>query len=127
MTDSGFDMARVTGSKSTMAAVIGAIIVVIGSFTTWVTIEGVISFGGMSDGGDGIITLVVGLAAAAAAIFLKDRARMIAVAVGGAIIIVTALVDIFDILGTDFASVGFGLWLVLVGGVVVGAAAFVKD
>ena len=127
-------MESITGSKSTMAAVIASVIALLGSFLTWVTVSaGPVSqsAGGMSEGGDGVITLVVAIATAAFAVFLKDKARMIAIVIGGVIIAGVAVINIFDIFSTadDFgfdASVGIGLWMVLVGGVAAVAAAFIK-
>jgi hypothetical protein len=128
----GFSSQSITGSRSTIVALISAAVVIIGSFMTWVTVgSGAISVsaGGMDEGGDGVITLIVAIAAAAAAIFLKGRARMISIVVGGAVVLLVAIIDIFDILGEDLvdASVGIGLWLVLVGGAALAASAFVKN
>lgn len=128
----GFGGRSITGSRSTIVALIGAAVVIIGSFMTWVTVSAgpiSVSAGGMEEGGDGVITLIVAIAAAAAAIFLKERARMISILVGGAVVVLVAVIDIFDIVGEDLvdASVGIGLWLVLVGGIGLVAAAFVKN
>jgi len=93
MSDKGFSMESITGSKSTLVVLIGAAIALLGSFMNWVTVSGggiSVSAGGMSDGGDGVITLIVAIGTAAAAIFLK------------------------------------GLWMVLVGGIVAAAGAFLK-
>jgi hypothetical protein len=124
-------MESITGSKSTMIAVIASVVALLGSFLTWVSISGFGSAGGMDDGGDGVITLVVAIATAAAAVFLKDKARMIAVVIGGAIIAGVGIINVLDIFSTadDFgldASVGIGLWMVLVGGIAAIAAAFLK-
>ncbi len=139
MTDGGgFSMERVTSSRSTMIVLIGALVVVIGSFLAWASVSvegfGSESVGGMD--GDGTITLIVGLAAAAFALFLKGRARMIGVIVAGAIIVLVSIIDIVDVgraagelgglPGVD-VSVGFGLWLVLIGGIAAVVGAFIKD
>jgi len=79
MSDKGFSMESITGSKSTLVVLIGAAIALLGSFMNWVTVSGggiSVSAGGMSDGGDGVITLIVAIGTAAAAIFLKDKARI---------------------------------------------------
>ena len=128
----GFSSKSITGSRSTIVALVSALVVIVGSFMTWVTVSQgslSISAGGMDEGGDGVITLVVAIAAGAAAVFLKGRARMISVVVGGAVVLLVAIIDIFDILGEDLvdASVGIGLWLVLLGGAALTAAAFVKN
>ena len=134
MSDTGFSMESITGSKSTLVVLIGAAIALLGSFMTWVTVSGggiSVSAGGMSEGGDGVITLIVAIGTAAAAIFLKDKARMIAVAIGGGIIAVVGIINILDINSTGSelglsTSVGIGLWMVLVGGIVAAAGAFLK-
>ena len=132
-------MESVTGSKSTMVVLAGAAIALLGSFLNWATVsyEGLSeSAGGMSDGGDGVIALVVALATAACAIFLKGKARMIAVVIGGGIIAIVGIANLLDIssvgnefeaLGVDVdVSAGIGLWMVLVGGIVAAAGAFLK-
>ena len=132
MSDSkgGFSMKSITGSKSTLIAVISALVALIGSFLAWASIDlGIVkvSVGGMESGGDGIITFIVAIATAAVAIFLKEKARMISVLIGGAVILVVALINLFDIMGEDLVRVGFGLWLVVLGGAGALVAAFIKD
>ena len=132
MSDSkgGFSMKSITGSKSTLIAVISALVALIGSFLAWASIDlGVVSVsvGGMESGNDGIITFIVAIATAAVAIFLKEKARMISVLIGGAVILVVALINLFDIMGEDLVKVGFGLWLVVLGGAGALVAAFIKD
>jgi len=134
MSDKGFSMESITGSKSTLMVLIGAAIALLGSFLNWVTVSGggiSVSAGGMSEGGDGVITLIVAIGTAAAAIFLKDKARMIAVAIGGGIIALVGIVNVLDINSTGSelglsTSIGIGLWMVLVGGIVAAAGAFLK-
>jgi len=132
MSDSkgGFSMKSITGSKSTLIAVISALVALIGSFLAWASIDlGIVkvSVGGMESGNDGIITFIVAIATAAVAIFLKEKARMISVLIGGAVILVVALINLFDIMGEDLVRVGFGLWLVVLGGAGALVAAFIKD
>lgn len=132
MTDSsGFSMKSITGSTSTIVALVGGVIALLGSFMTWASVEGFGSAGGMEEGGDGVITLIVAIATIAAAIFLKDKARMIAVVVGGAIIAIVGIINVLDINSTSNdtgipISVGIGLWMVLAGGILATAAAFIK-
>ena len=134
MTDSrgGFSMERITGSKSTMVVLIGSVIALLGSFLTWVSIDGFGSAGGMDEGGDGVITLIVAIGTAAAAIFLKDNARKISIIVGGAIIFAVGVINVLDIndtssqLGVDI-SIGIGLWMVLAGGVIAAVGAFINE
>jgi hypothetical protein len=134
---SGFSSKSVTGSTSTMVALVGSLIALIGSFLTWATISGggvSVNVGGTTEGGDGVITLIVAIATAAAAIFLKNKARMITVVIGGAILAIVGVVNVLDInsTATDYGdigvsvSVGIGLWMVLAGGVVAVVGAFLK-
>jgi hypothetical protein len=85
--------------------------------------------------GDGVITLIVGIAAAAMALLMSGRGRTIGVAIAAGIIVLVAIIDIADVNraigdigvpGID-ASVGIGLWLVLIGGVVALVGAFIRD
>ena len=76
----------ITGRKSTMVTLAGSVIALLGSFMTWVSIDGFGSAGGMDEGGDRVITLIVAIGTAAAVIFLKDKARRISIIVGGVII-----------------------------------------
>ena len=128
----GFSMERITGSKSTMVVLIGSVIALLGSFLTWVSIDGFGSAGGMDEGGDGVITLIVAIGTAAAAIFLKDKARKLSIIVGGAIIFAVGVINVFDIndtssqLGVDI-SIGIGLWMVLAGGVIAAVGAFINE
>ena len=46
MSDKGFSMESITGSKSTLVVLIGAAIALLGSFMNWVTVSG----GGISVG-----------------------------------------------------------------------------
>jgi len=134
MTDSkgGFSMEKITGSKSTMVVLVGSVIALFGSFMTWVSISGFGSAGGMDEGGDGVITLIVAIGTGAAAVFLKDKARMIAIVVGGAIIAAVGVINVLDIndtsntLGVDI-SIGIGLWMVLAGGIIAVVGAFIRE
>lgn len=108
-----------------------ALVVVIAAFLPWVSFAGGSVSG--TEGGDGAFTLIVGLIAgvlAVAAVALAARhellpriAAIVSVAVG-AIVTAIAIVDIGNVgdsqvtglgLAFDF-SVGFGLWLTLIGG-----------
>jgi hypothetical protein len=85
----------------------------------------------MEEGGDGVITLIVAIGTIAAAIFLKDKVRMIAVVVGGATLVLVGIINVLDINNTSndtgvSISIGIGLWMVLAGGIVAAAAAFIK-
>lgn len=128
----GFSGDSITGGRSTMITLVGSAIVLLGSFMTWVSIDGVGSAGGMDEGGDRVITLIVAIGTAAAAIFLKDKARRISIMVGGAIIAAVGIINVLDTnsissrLGVD-VSIGIGLWMVLAGGIIVTVGAFIKE
>ena len=128
----GSGMEKITGSKSTMVVLVGSVVALFGSFMTWVSIAGFGSAGGMDEGGDGVITLVVAIGTAAAAIFLKDTARKVSIIVGGAIIFAVGVINVLDIndtssqLGVDI-SIGIGLWMVLAGGIIAAVGAFINE
>lgn len=109
---------------------VSALIVVLGSVLTWVTVEAVtgdsLSESGLE--GDGVITLILGLGIGAIAFLaLSDRATrrwLITSTVLAALCLVVAIIDIADVSSADdgtgglvTASVGIGLWLVLVGSI----------
>ena len=108
---------------------IAAIVIIVGSVLPWATVSlGDLSesVGGMD--GDGAITLVLGLLLGAFAVYayLRGAPRGLAwaAAVVAAIVAVVAIIDIADVssLSGDLGdladvSVGFGLWLVLIGGI----------
>lgn len=125
MAEGGLSMDRITGSKSTMIAVIGSLVAFFGSFMTWASFAG-ISVGGMGEGRDGIISFIAAIVTAGAAIFLKGRARMITLIIGAAAMLLVAIANMLDINDAGL-SIGIGLWMVLVGGIGVAAAAFLKD
>lgn len=132
-------MEKITGSRSNMVVVIGAIVVVLGSFLSWASVSAggqSVSFSGTGEGGDGVLTLILALATGAAAIFLmgRGRARMISIVVGAALILLIAIINISDVssVGDQFGgladvSIGIGLWLVLIGGVAAGVGAFLPE
>lgn len=102
-------------------ALAGAAVAAVGSLLPWASVSsvfGTISKSGMD--GDGVITLV--LAVAAGALVLTRKAPGVVIALM-ALIGVVAVIDIADVSrladDTGFAevSVGFGLWLVAIGAV----------
>ena len=125
MAEGGFSIERITGSRSTMAVIAGAVVAMIGSFTTWASFGGV-SVGGMGEGRDGTISFVAAIAIGVIAVFLKGNARKWSVVAGAAIILFVAIANMLDINDVGL-NIGFGLWLVLIGGIVAGAGAFIKN
>ena len=123
-----------------------AFVVFVAAFLPWVSFDGG-SVSGAQGGGDGVFTLIVAViagAVAAAAIFLTARQQMLPRIAGivsvvvGVIVTLIAIVDISSVgdsqvTGFGFVfdfSVGFGLWLTLVGGlafIAVGIATLVVE
>jgi hypothetical protein len=141
-------MEKITSSRSTSIAVGGALVALIGTFLTWATVTAewrdVAEAAGESTSinawseelGDGVLVLFAAIVLAVVAVTLKDRARMITMTIMGALIIFIVVVDIVDIMGNDsdllgeavdVYSVGYGLWVTLLGGVAGLGAAFLKD
>ncbi len=100
-------------------------IIIIGSIGPWVTVEGL---GDFSEGGlesDGIITLVLALIVGGLVLAYRDRPAPRGAKIGIGICAVAALaiaiIDVLDVTGTDLgvveANVGWGLWLTLVGSI----------
>ncbi|MDX1691345.1 MAG: hypothetical protein R3290_10015 [Acidimicrobiia bacterium] len=133
-------MEKITGSRSTIVVLVGALITVLGSFLTWASVSAAgvsVSVSGTGEGGDGLLTLILALATGAVAIFLSGRpgrARMISIVIGAALIVLIAVINIADVNsvagdlggGVD-VSIGIGLWLVLLGGIVAAVGAFLPD
>lgn len=113
-----------------MLGIIAGVATVIGALLPWAkvqTIFGSISVNGTEGGGDGIVTLVLGLLAALVMWGLA-RGTLLASALG-ALIVAIAAYDIRDVSnrideinsdpdGLAKASVGVGLWITLIAGVV---------
>lgn len=110
-----------------IVALVGAILLAVGSLLDWATIStafGSIGFKGTE--GDGVITLAIGLVAAV--LFLAKKSPLLAAlaslgCLAGAAVAVYDIVNVSSRIGeveNEFvkASVGVGLWLCLVGGVV---------
>jgi hypothetical protein len=118
--------------------ILGGLLVAVGSFLPWVTATapfiGSISRSGM-DGGDGVITLVLGAAAAVLGLMFAGGLRL---SKGGPILIILCAVAAGVVAGLDYsdvqgrvqvaeaasslvsASVGAGLWSIFVGAVMTG-------
>ena len=97
----------------------GGIALALGSFLAWGTVLG-ISVSGM-DGGDGWMTLLGGAAVAVAGFAAYSGSFEVPGWLAWAGLVVglgVALINFFDIMGTDGVSVGIGMWLMLLGGAV---------
>jgi len=109
-----------TRDNLAIGAYVAAGLILIGSLGPWGTVLG-LSVAGTE--GDGVITLIFGVAAAimvyltvsAGASKPKFRAQWVTVALG-ALTTVIAIFDIFDISSNEAVSPGWGIWLVLLAG-----------
>lgn len=113
----------------------GAALVAIGAFGPWATILG---FSKAGTDGDGVITLVLALAAAALVGLAIRRGRApsrVGVGVCAVLITAIAVMDVADVQDTDVGSflggsidvsVGWGLWLTLCGGIALLVAAVLQ-
>jgi hypothetical protein len=73
------------------------------------------------DGGDGWMTLIGGAVVAAYGFMVYQGKSMIPTWLAWAglgVGVGVALINFFDIMGTDGVSIGIGMWLMLVGGAV---------
>ncbi len=105
--------------QSALMQLVGGAAIALGSFLAWGTVFG-ISISGI-ESGDGWITFVAGAAIAAVGLMaylgkstLPGWVAWVGIVVGLGV----ALINFFDIMGTDGVSVGIGLWLMLAGGIV---------
>jgi len=106
-------------NQSAMMITGGGAALAIGSFLAWGTVIG-ISVSGM-DGGDGWMTLIGGAVVAAYGFMVYQGKSMIPkwlAWAGLGVGVGVALINFFDIMGTDGVSIGIGMWLMLVGGAV---------
>lgn len=99
---------------------LGAAMIVGGSFGPWKTALGIISVSGTSGNGDGLISLVCGLVAAG--LVMAGRRAFAAIAAGIALLV--GIVDLVTVLhqvsGSDgLASLGWGLPVLILGAVLV--------
>lgn len=106
-------------------ALVGALLTAVGAFLTWVDAS-VVTVSGID--GDGLFTLVFGVAAAAIVLLVGwDRKGSIGTAVLGLLTILIAAnvytnLEEVAALGGDVVSAGGGLHLTLIGGIVLLAA-----
>ena len=118
----------------------GAAVTVLGSVLPWATVDaGFESVDVSGTDADGVVTIVLALAALAFGIpglLKRSKGLLITSLVATVLIVLVALVDIGDVssvaeevgFGVE-ATVGIGLWLVLIGGIlaVVGAVMAVRN
>jgi 4-amino-4-deoxy-L-arabinose transferase-like glycosyltransferase len=111
-----------TPAKPPVLELVALGLLVIGAFGPWASLFG-ISKSGID--GDGVITLA--LAAIVGVILILNRVRgskvpLAVLFVAGALALAIAIIDILDIRDKD-VDVGWGLWLTLLGSIVLLAAA----
>jgi len=95
---------------------VGGLLLALGSFLAWGSVLG-ISVSGI-DGGDGWYTLIAGAVLALVG-FMAWSGKALPVWIGWlalAVGLAVALINFFDIMGTEGVSIGIGMWLMLVGG-----------
>lgn len=108
---------------SSILILAGAAVVAIGAFLPWADIGGLITTNGMD--GDGKITIVLAAGAAVLGVFgiLKaSKGMLIGSLVVAALTILVAIIDMADVSsrgeGIIEVSIGIGLYLTLIGGIV---------
>jgi hypothetical protein len=104
----------------------GIALLIIGSIGPWVKV-GPVTGDGLSR--DGVITLILAIIAAVFVALARVRKRpvsRIALGICAVLALATTIYDVIDVTGTDIgtfeASVGWGLWLCLVGSLVLAAS-----
>lgn len=137
MTDrESFSMRKALTSRSTLVTIAALVITVVGAIGTWASAEGDSVTGVDADGLVSMLVILVAVVAVLAAMVLLDRerVRLLTVLLCGALIAVTAAVTMTDVDqysadlgGAADISVGWGLWVVLIGGVITMLGAFLKD
>jgi len=109
----------------------GCLLAIIGAFLVWATVSGggvEIDIKGTDEDKDGTITLILAIIAAAAIWFIAAKPWVIWVALAASVLfLLVGLYDTIDIMGTDVPegvsiSVGIGLWLTVLGGILATAA-----
>lgn len=110
--------------------VVGAAVVAVAAFLPWATVAGFFTKNGID--GDGTITLVLAAAAAAlgaGGILKASKGMLIGSIVSASLIVVIAIIDMADVssgpdVGFDIdVTIGIGLYLTLLGGVVAAVGA----
>ena len=137
MTDrESFSMSNALKSRSTLVAMAALVITVVGTIGTWASGGGESVTGVDADGLVSMLFILLAVVAALAAMVLLDRerVRLLSVLLCGALIAALAAVIMVDIDrysgdlgGAADVSVGWGLWVVLIAGVITMLGAFLKD
>jgi len=117
------------------ATLAGLLLLLIGVFGPWATLEidvlGIdTSTNGMDHNGTMVFILtLVAIAAIAAYVFtnvrIEQRMLMWGLVAGALVIDLLVLLDFFDIMGEDGIGIGWGLWLTVLGAILLTAGAIV--
>ena len=105
-------------NQSALLQTVGGAALALGSFLAWGTVLD-ISVNGM-DGGDGWFTLIGGAVVAVYGFMSMQGNNSLPKWLPWAGLVVglgVALINFFDIMGTDGVSIGIGMWLMIAGGV----------
>jgi hypothetical protein len=134
-----------TGSvaPASVAAVVGGLLVAVGSFLPWVTastVFGSLSRSGIDGGGDGWVTLIAGSVIALLGLITinkPNRGANLLIAVAAAVAFLIVALDFSDIQsriasveseseGMALGGVGIGLWMVALGAIVAFVASLMR-
>ncbi|MGE0229029.1 MAG: hypothetical protein AB7I38_03640 [Dehalococcoidia bacterium] len=117
------------------ATLAGILLLIIGVFGPWATIDANVlgldlSTNGMDHKGDLIFILALASAAAIAAyaflnVRIEERMLMWGLVAAAVVIDLLVLLDFFDIMGEDGIGIGWGLWLTILGAILLTAGAVV--
>lgn len=111
-------------NRSLMLPLAAIALIVIGAFGPWVTVDGLAEVNESGLESDGVITLALALIAGALlAIYRNRMTRGVKIGIGicAVLALVISIIDVLDVTGTEVLgiepSVGWGLWLTLVGSI----------
>jgi len=113
------------------ATLAGLLLLLIGVFGPWATLDLIdVSSNGTDHNGTIVLILaLIGVAAIAAYVFanvnIEQRVLMWGLVAGALIVDLLVLLDFFDIMGADGYSMGWGLWLTLLGAILLTVGAVV--
>jgi len=108
----------------------GVVLLIIGAFGPWAKVGG-FSVNGLDGGKDGTFTLILALVAGGLLAYthlkqVSARGFIIGAAVAAGLTLLISVIDFLDIMGTEFVSVGWGMWMTLIGSIALTAAVAMK-
>ena len=101
--------------QASLLTIVGGAGLAIGSFLAWGEVLGITASG--MDGGDGWFTLIAGIVLVAVG-YMAYAGKALPMWVGWVALVVgagVAIINYFDISGTEGLSVGIGMWIMLAG------------